>query len=250
MFFDVRMVIGQRTKTRKGHSVQVECIIHVEEISPWPPSQSLTTPRAVVIQWEHGDKSSGFTTQVVPSIAHGRIDFNQSFRLPLTLISALKGDAFHKNCVAFNLYEPRRDKLVKGQLLGTAVLDLAAYGVITENLSVSIPINCMRTYRNTVQPLLFLKIQPVETSRTARNGLMREASMARNHGESVSALMSEEYAEEASFTTDDDVSSQSVNSNGSSSPLNKKVKCLYYPLISSGCYWFFKLVILIEYLMI
>ncbi|KAL8475281.1 hypothetical protein ACS0TY_028096 [Phlomoides rotata] len=236
------MVIGQRTKTRKSHSVQLEYIIHVQEINPWPPSQSLRTLRAALIQWEHGDKSSGFTNQVVPSIGSGsgvgdgRIDFNESFRLSVTLMREVSikgghGDVYQKNCIEFNLYEPRRDKLVKGQLLGSAVLDLAAYGVVKENLSVSIPINCMRTYRNTVQPLLFLKIQPVETSRrssSSRNGLMREASLDRNHAESVSALMSEEYAEEAevaSFTTDDDVSSQSslaVNSNGSSSPLNKK----------------------------
>lgn len=230
--FDVTMVLGQRTKTRKS---QLEYIIHVQEISPWPPSQSLRTLRAVLIQWGHGDKSSGFTNQVVPSIADGRIDFNESFRLPVTLMRemSIKGDAaYQKNCIEFNLYEPRRDKVLKGQLLGSAVLDLAAYGVIKENLSVSTPINCMRTYRNTVQPLLFLKIQPVGTSRTSSS-----ASMDRNHVESVSALMNEEYAEEAevaSFTTDDDVSSQSslaVNSNGSSSPLNKKVKALYNPLI-------------------
>ncbi|KAI3474987.1 hypothetical protein Pfo_030298 [Paulownia fortunei] len=227
------MVLGLRTKTRKSPSVQLDYIIHIQEINPWPPSQSLRTLRAVLIQWEHGDRTSGLTNQVVPSlgsgsgVGDGKIEFNESFRLPLTLtrevsIKGGDGDTFQKNCIEFNLYEPRRDKTVKGQLLGTAVLDLADCGI--------------RTYRNTVQPLLFLKIQPAErshTSSSSRDSLMREASMDRNHAESVSALMSEEYAEEAevaSFTTDDDVSSHSslavtssaADSNDSSSPQNKE----------------------------
>ncbi|KAK6155279.1 hypothetical protein DH2020_009527 [Rehmannia glutinosa] len=211
------MVLGLKTKTRKSPSVQLDYIIHIQEINPWPPSVSLRTLRAVLIQWEHGNKTSGLTNQVVPSlgtasgVGDGRIEFNESFRVPLTLVREVStkggdGDTFQKNCIEFNLYEQRRDKTMKGQLLGTAVLDLADYGIVKENLSVSAPINCKRTYRNTVQPLLFLKIQPVERSRTSPP-LMREASMDRNRAESVSALMSEEYAEEAevaSFTTDDD----------------------------------------------
>ncbi|KAI3474512.1 hypothetical protein Pfo_029422 [Paulownia fortunei] len=228
------MVLGLRTKTRKSPSVQLDYIIQIQEINPWPPSQSLRTLRAVLIQWEHGDRTSGLTNQVVPSlgsgsgVGDGKIEFNESFRLPLILT---------RECLSkFNLYEPRRDKTVKGQLLGTAVLDLADCGIVKENLSISAPINCKRTYRNTVQPLLFLKIQPAErshTSSSSRDSLMREASMDRNHAESVSALMSEEYAEEAevaSFTTDDDVSSHSslavtssaADSNDSSSPQNKE----------------------------
>ncbi|KAL0351120.1 UNVERIFIED_CONTAM: hypothetical protein Sradi_4261200 [Sesamum radiatum] len=143
------------------------------------------------------------------------------------------GDTFQKNCIEFNLYEPRRDKTVKGQLLGTAVLDFADYGIVKESLSLSAPISCKRTYRNTAQPLLFLKIQSVErirTSSSSKDSLIREVSMDSNHGESVSALMSEEYAEEAEFTTDDDGSSQSslavasltADSNGSSSPHKEK----------------------------
>ncbi|KAK6117486.1 hypothetical protein DH2020_048764 [Rehmannia glutinosa] len=211
------MVLGLKTKTRKSPSVQLDYIIHIQEINPWPPSHSLRTLRAVLIQWEHGNRASGLTNQVVPSlgaasgVGDGRIEFNESFRLPLTLVREVStkggdGDTFQKNCIEFNLYEQRRDKTIKGQLLGTAVLDLADYGMVKENLSVSAPINCKRTYRNTAQPLLFLKIQPVERSRTSPS-LMREASMDRNRAESVSALMSEEYAEEAevaSFTTDDD----------------------------------------------
>ncbi|KAK4417881.1 hypothetical protein Salat_2200800 [Sesamum alatum] len=235
------MVLGLRTKTRRSPSVQLDYIIHIQEIKPWPPSQSLRTLRAVLIQWEYGEKTSGFTNQVVPSlgtgsgVGDGRIEFNESFRLSVTLTREMSirgggdGDTFQKNCIEFNLYEPRRDKTVKGQLLGTAVLDFADYGIVKESLSISAPISCKRTYRNTAQPLLFLKIQSVErirTSSSSKDSLVREVSMDSNHGESVSALMSEEYAEEAEFTTDDDVSSHSslavasltADSNGSSSP--------------------------------
>ncbi|KAL2556424.1 uncharacterized protein Fot_01163 [Forsythia ovata] len=152
-------------------------------------------------------------------------------------IKGAEGNTFQKNCVEFNLYEPRRDKTVKGQLLGTAILDLADYGVVKESLSINAPINCKRTYRNTTQPLLFLKIQPFEKSRTSsssRDNLTGEASMDKNHGESISALMSEEYAEEAEVSTftDDDISSHSsmaassvVELIGYSSPQDKEYLC-------------------------
>ncbi|KAL2500159.1 C2 NT-type domain-containing protein [Abeliophyllum distichum] len=202
-----------RTKNRKSPSVQLDYTIYIQEIKPWPPSQSLRTLRSVLIQWEHGNRNSGFTNQVVPSLgtgsslADGRIEFNESFRLPVTLLREMSiksgnGDTFQKNCLEFNLYEPRSNKMVKGQLLGTAVVDLAEYGVVEESLSINAPINCKRTYKNTAQPLLFLKILPVKR---------RETSMDRNHSDSVSAMTSEEYTEEAELAsfTDDDVSSHS-----------------------------------------
>lgn len=188
------MVLGLRTKTHKSpSSLELDFVVHIVEVKPWPSSQSLRTLRSVVIHWEHSDGSCGFTNQAVPR-GDGRIEFNESFGV------RDEGDTYEKKkCIEFNLYEPRWDKGLKGQLLATAVLDLAAYGVIKEDLSISTPIYCKRTYRNAAQPLLFLKIQ--------------QASSVR---ESVSALMSEEYAEEASFTTDDHVYSHS-------SP-NKKVR--------------------------
>lgn len=239
------MVLGMKAKNRKSPSVQVDYLIHIQEIKPWPPSQSLRTLRAVVIQWEHGDRSSGSTNQVIPSlgtgsgVGDGRIEFNESFRLSVTLLRELSakgadGDTFQKNCIEFNLYEPRRDKTVKGQLLGTAVIDLADYGVVKETLSISAPIHCKRTYRNTSQPLLFLKIQSVDKSRVSSSSwdhLTREASVDKNGVDSVSALMNDEYAEEAetaSYSEDDAsshsslaVSSSAVGSNGGS-PQNKE----------------------------
>ncbi|OIS98180.1 PREDICTED: uncharacterized protein LOC109233444 [Nicotiana attenuata] len=241
------MVLGLKARTRNSPSVQVEYLIHIKEIKPWPPSHSLRTPRAVLIEWEHGDKHSGSTNQVVPSsgtgsgIGDGRIEFNESFRLPVTLLreTSLKGgdgNAFQKNCIEFHLYETRRDKTVKGQLLGTAIVDLADYGVVRESLSICPPINCKRTYRNTAQPLLFLKIQIGERSRvrsSLRDKLKREASMDRNG--SLSRLLSEEYADEAelaSYTDDDDdvsshlsvpVSSSANESNYGSPPQEEDV---------------------------
>nr|GMC46281.1 uncharacterized protein LOC109149986 [Ipomoea batatas] len=226
------MVLGPSGKTRGVPSVQVEYLINIVEIKPWPPSQSLKTPKAVVIQWEHGEKNSGSTNQVAPmletesGVGNGRIEFNESFRVPVTLLreissKSVNGDTFQKNCIEFNLYEPRRDTTVKGQLLGTAIIDFANYGVVKEGLNVSVPINCKRSYRNTVQPLLCLKIQTVGKGRTkplVRNNVRRESSMDSSVGESVSALVSEEYTEEAETAsyTDDDVSSHSSLVNSSS----------------------------------
>ncbi|KAM3364083.1 hypothetical protein P3S68_018937 [Capsicum galapagoense] len=211
------MVSGVRAKARKGPSVQADYQIHIVEIKPWPPSQSLKSVRAILIQWEHGDKN-GSTSQVVPSlgsgVGDGKIEFNKSFKLPVTLLKNKggDGDAFQKSCIEFNLYEPRRDKTVKGQPLGTAIINLAEYGVVKEGLSVSVPVNCTRAYRNTTQALLFLKIQPVERSRvstsSSRDILTTED---RNGAESVSTMTSEECAEEAEVAsfTDDDGSSHS-----------------------------------------
>ncbi|KAG6410174.1 hypothetical protein SASPL_128226 [Salvia splendens] len=242
------MVQGPRPKTRKNPCVQLDYVIQIQEISPWPPSQSLRTIRAALIQWEYGERNSGSTNQVVPSVGadagvgDGKIEFNESFRLTAMLVreKSMKGEngvTFGKNCIEFNLYEPRRDRSVKGQLLGTAVIDLAECGIIRESLCISAPVNCKRTYSNTAQPLLFLKIQPYERGRrssSSRGNLMRESSMDMSNSESVSAL-SEEYAEEAdvaSFTTDDDASSHSslavtsADSNGNASPQNKDNRTL------------------------
>lgn len=101
------------------------------------------------------------------------------------------------------MYEPRRDKI--GQLLATAVVDFAEYGVVKDGLIVSVPMNCKRTFSNTSQPMLFLKIQAFEKNnrvRSSGDSLVREGSTEMN-----------EETESVSIT-DDDFSS----SNGSSNP--------------------------------
>ncbi|CAK8541127.1 unnamed protein product [Lathyrus sativus] len=201
---------------RSGGTVQLEYLIHIQELKPWPPSQSLRSIRSVLLQWENGERSSGSTKLVSSSIDEGKIEFNESFRLSVTLVKDMSvknadAEVFQKNTLEFNLYEPRRDKIVKGQLLGTAIVDLADCGILRETLSISVPLNCKRNYRNTDQPLLFVKIDPVEKNRTKstlKDSLSKENCSS---GDSVSALMSGEYAEEAEIAsiTDDDVSSHS-----------------------------------------
>ncbi|XP_021775123.1 uncharacterized protein LOC110738989 [Chenopodium quinoa] len=213
------MVLGTRNKYRTGPSIQVDYVIHIQDIKPWPPTQSLKTVRSVLIQWENGDRNSGSTSSVVPSIEDGKILINESFRVPVTLsrdLSVKSGDVdmFHKNLLEFNLYEPRRDKTVKGQLLGTAIVDLADYGVIKEVMSLSVPINCTRSFRNTAQPILHFRIQAYDKVRSGvslRGRLAKETSLDKDEGDSISALISEEYADEAEVAsfTDDDISSHS-----------------------------------------
>ncbi|XP_039682774.1 uncharacterized protein [Medicago truncatula] len=219
------MVLGMKGKNMRTSKVQVDYLIHIQEIKPWPPSQSLRSLHSVLMELKNGSSTLGSTKLVSPSlgsvIGEGRIEFNQSFRISATLlrdVSVRGGDSnvFQKNFLEFNLYEPRRDnKIVKGQLLGNSVVDLADYGVIKEGLSISTSLNCKRSYRNNDQPLLFVKIEPVEMIRVRSslkerfsNEVFEENS---NGGDSVSTLMNEEYAEEAEIAsfTDDDVSSHS-----------------------------------------
>ncbi|XP_010248934.1 PREDICTED: uncharacterized protein LOC104591675 isoform X2 [Nelumbo nucifera] len=217
------MLLGLRTKNRKGTSVQVDYFIHIQEIEPWPPSQSLRSLRSVLLQWENGDRNSGSTKPVIPSlgsgVGDGKIEFNESFRLPVTLsreVPIKSGDveSFQKNCLEFTLYEPRRDKTVKGLLLGTVMIDLAEYGIVQETICISAPMNCKRNFRNTAQPALFVKIQPFEkncSSSLQRERLSKVVPRDKDGKDSVSVLMTEEYAEEAETAsfTDDDVSSHS-----------------------------------------
>lgn len=223
------MVQGMKTKNRKSPSVQLDYEITIIEVKPWPPSQSLRSLRSALIQWEHGDKNSGTTKAVAPLLVSGsdggKIEFDESFRLHVKLlrempIRAGDSDTFLKNCIDFNMYEPRRDKTVKGQLLATAVVDFAEYGLVKDGLMISVPINCKRTFSNTSQPMLFLKIQTVEKNNRVRSSSgdsFREGSMDRN--------CSEEYAKIASITNDDDdddddVSSQSATSLTSSNTID------------------------------
>ncbi|KAF9595672.1 hypothetical protein IFM89_002576 [Coptis chinensis] len=226
------MVLGLRSKSRKGTSIHVDYLLHVQEIKPWPPSQSMISHRSVLLQWENGDKNSGSTNTVVPvlgsGVGDGKIEFNESFKIHVTLsrevpVKGGETDTFLKNCLEFNLYEPRRDKTVKGQHLGTVIVDLAEYGILKETVIISAPMNCKRSFRNTAQPVLLLKIEPFQkrNSRTSSmESLSKEVSLDKDGVESVATLMNNEYEEEdevASFTDDDVVSQHSsvtVSSSG------------------------------------
>ncbi|MED6157881.1 hypothetical protein PIB30_027546 [Stylosanthes scabra] len=228
------MVLGMKAnKNRRSGSVQIDYLIHLKEIKPWPPTQSLRSLRSVLIQWKNGEASSGCTKLVSPSlgsvIGEGKIEFNESFKISVTLLRDMSvrggdGDVFHKNLLELNLFEPRREK---GQLLATGSIELADFVMHKESVNVSVPMNCKRSYRNTDQPLMFLKIQQVEKNRASsslKERFSTEDYKERNNvngggGGSVSELISEEYAEEAeiaSFTDDDDDgdSSHSSEKNG------------------------------------
>lgn len=214
------MVLGQRTVTRnsKGPRFQLDYIIHIQDIRPWPPSPQLQSLRSVVIHWENGEHCSGSTRPVTPSLGSvpddGKIEFNESFQLSVTLLrdmSARKGNtiAFQKNFLTFNMYEPRRDNILKGQLIGTAIADLADYGIVDEPLSVIASLNCKRSFRNMVQPFLHIVIQPIEKgqARSLSSGSPSiELSVGEHDSESILASLNEEFAEEAgmiSFTQND-----------------------------------------------
>ncbi|KAE8718474.1 UPF0481 protein [Hibiscus syriacus] len=230
-------MLGSSSKSRRGPTIHVDYLIHIQEIKPWPPSQSLRSVRSVLIQWENGERNSGSTNTVSPtpgSVAvEGKIEFNESFKLPVNLVKdvSVKGkdvDVFMKNVLELNLYEPRREKI---QLLGTAIVDLAECGIIKETLDILVPMTSKRSIINTAQPILFLKIDrvyKVRNNASSRGNLSQEHLLDRKGSETVSALMDEEYAEEAEVAsfTDDDVSSHSsltvcsstLESNGGSLP--------------------------------
>ncbi|TYI98036.1 hypothetical protein E1A91_D01G184200v1 [Gossypium mustelinum] len=206
------MVLGLRTKNRKGNSYQVYYIVCVKEINPWTPLQSLPAAQSLLLQWENGDKNSGSS---VSSFRNGKIEFGESFRLQVTLSlessrKSTNRDGFQKNCLEFYLYEPRKDKVAKGQLLGSAVVNLADYGIIRETISISTPINLKKSSRNIEQPVLYLTIQPFDkgsSSSSSKGSLPKEVSLEKDGSESVSGSINEgndEETEIASFTDDGD----------------------------------------------
>ncbi|EEF47506.1 uncharacterized protein LOC8278411 [Ricinus communis] len=199
------MVLGLRSKNRKRHfSAQVDYLIHVLEIKPWPPSQSLKSIESVFLLWENGDHSSGSFTS---NVGDGKIEISESFRLPVTLYSEAprRGTvraSSQKNYLEFSLYETRKDKAMKGQLLGSAVINLADYGIIKDAVTISTLINFKKNSKSTVQPVLSVNIQPFERDSTS---LSKEASLDKDGSESVSEVTNEndEESEIASFTDDD-----------------------------------------------
>ncbi|KAL8140379.1 hypothetical protein V2J09_006400 [Rumex salicifolius] len=192
-----------RLKKKKGITVQVDYIVSVLEIKPWPPSIPLCSVQTVLIQWENGDHNSGFLPPGVPSLNGfdgGKIDFNEFFKLPVTLCTSKNkpsgADTFQKNYLEFHLYEPRKDKAVKGQLLGTATINLAEYGIIKEGETVTAAINMKKMTKGMTPTFLSVKIQPFD-----------------NEGiESVLKLMSEHCEDESELISDDDIDEGTSNS--------------------------------------
>ncbi|XP_028769619.1 uncharacterized protein LOC114727059 [Neltuma alba] len=208
------MVLGIRSKSRKTVSIQVHYIIHVQEIRPWPPSKSLRSAQSVVLQWENGDKNSG---SFACSSKDGKIEINESFRLPLLLLreSSKRGkhhDVFQKNCLDFYLYERQNDKTAKSQLLGSATINIADFGVIKEITTIQTQVNCKKSFRSLAQPFLYINIQPVDvegSDSSPKSSVSKEVSLDKEENESATQSVNDEDFEIASFTDDeiDDISS-------------------------------------------
>ncbi|KAJ8547705.1 hypothetical protein K7X08_011291 [Anisodus acutangulus] len=200
------MVLGLRSKHKKGASVQVEYVVQVDEIKPWPPSQSLKSVQSVLLQWENDGQSSG---SIVSTVGDASIGFRESFTLPLTLSREKKAhDKFQKNFLDFYLYELRKDKTTRGQLLGTSVINLADFGLIEEVVSIYTPLNCKKSSKGSEQPALFVNIHPTErgSSSSSQVSVGKEQESV---ADSVNGKNEDDY-EIASFT-DDESSHSSQN---------------------------------------
>lgn len=153
------MVLGERKK-KKFAPLQIDYVVHIQMIRPWPPSESLRSVEFVLLQWENGDRNSGFVTSTVED---DFLEFNKSFTLFLTLRREKKSrEKFKKNYLEFHLYESPRENASQGQLLGTAAINFADYGVIKDVLAISVPLNCKKSSKGLLQPSLYVKVQPVD----------------------------------------------------------------------------------------
>ncbi|XP_059293547.1 uncharacterized protein LOC132046806 isoform X1 [Lycium ferocissimum] len=190
------MVLGQKKK-KKGASFQIEYIVHIQLIRPWPPSESLRSVQSVLLQWENGDRNSGFVTS---SVEDDYLEINKTFTLFLTLCREKKSkDKFLKNNLEFSLYEYTKDNGAQGPLLGTASINFGEYGVIKETLAISVPLNCKKSSKSLLQPSLYVKVQP-----------------SKDKQESDMMIDDVEYDSDFASYTDDDVSSQSSSTFSSS----------------------------------
>nr|XP_025680187.1 uncharacterized protein LOC112780058 isoform X2 [Arachis hypogaea] len=213
------MVLGIKSRSRKSGPTLVKYIIHIQEIKPWPPSSSPASPslksaKSVELQWDHDGQSSG---SLLASCGNGKIEFNQS--LTISVLLSNKGkfrEGFQKNLLEFNLY----DKTVKSQLIGSATINLAEFGIIKETKDISTVLSTKRSFRSSAQTTLYVAIQPIDTessSSSPNSSLSKEFSVDREDSESVSVSRSEivsaahsvdddddDELEIASFTDDDD----------------------------------------------
>lgn len=208
------MVLGLRSRKKRGTSVQIDYVVNVVEIKPWPPSQSLRSVQSVLLQWQNGDQSSG---SLITVAGDANIVFNESFTLPVTLLPDKKGrDKFQKNYLEFSLYEPRKEKATKEQFLGTAIINLSDFGVIEEVVSIIAPLNCKKSSKSSPQPALFVKIEPLDkgSSKSSPNVRSSRTSLDQD-GQEALANFDGDDSEIASFT-DDDVSSHSSQTVASS----------------------------------
>ncbi|VYS69131.1 unnamed protein product [Arabidopsis thaliana] len=151
------MVLGLRTKSRRDNGVFVEYLISIKELKPWPTSQ--VPAQCVLLKWEHGENNSGSFIAVV---GKDTIMFNESFRLTLTLEPKVGSDnKFHKNLLELHVYDAKKkDKGVKNKLLGTASVNLADFGVLTNSVPVGAPFTFKKSSRNDASSEIYLTVEP------------------------------------------------------------------------------------------
>ncbi|PIN05608.1 hypothetical protein CDL12_21856 [Handroanthus impetiginosus] len=198
------MVLGFRSKLRRGASFKVNYIVHIQEIRPWPPSESLRSIETVLLQWENGNQYSGSFSSAPQD---SQVVFNESFELPLTLYQDKKThDKFQKNHLEFSLFVPRKDK-AKWQLLGTASINLADYGVIDHVVGINALVNLKKSSNGSVQPDLIISVEPVE-----KDSSNSSPNVAFSKG---ADLNNDSQDEEIASFTDDDSSIHSSRAVGS-----------------------------------
>ena len=198
------MVLGMKSKHKKGAAVRVEYTVTIEEIKPWPPLETLTSVQFVLIKWENGSESSGSFHAVT---GDSSIAFSESFTFSTTLYWKKATEKFGKNYLEFSLSESRNGK-VKGHLLATASLNLADYGMLDDELKVNVPLTFKKISKGSVQPALAITLELKDTSYSSPSvGFSNEASLDGGDDDDDSEITS---------YTDDDVSSRSSRTAGSS----------------------------------
>ncbi|CAI8603120.1 unnamed protein product [Vicia faba] len=212
------MVLGIRTKSRKNdsNSIQVHYIINVYEIKPWPPSQSLRSVQSVLLRWENGDRNSGSLAS--SNVGNGTIEFNEPFKLSVSMSKKeKKRESFKKNYLEFQLF----DRTVKSQVIGSATVNFADFGIIKEAKAICFQLNCKKSFKSSVLPLIYVSIQPFDvecSSSSPSSSLSKELSLER---ESVSQSINDDDDDDgdgnddleiASFTDDetDDIGSNDL----------------------------------------
>lgn len=197
------MVLGLRTKSRRDNGVFVEYLISIKELKPWPTSQ--VPVQCVLLKWQNGENSSGSFIAVV---GKDTIMFNESFRLALTLEpKGVDDKKFHKNLLELHVYDAKKkDKGVKNKLLGSAVVNLADYGVLTNSVPVGAPFTFKKSSRNDANSEIYLTIEPAGDDDGYRSSSSSQPKMRGSVDKEGSEFSL------ASLTDDDDDSSSQCSS--------------------------------------
>ncbi|KAM7259293.1 hypothetical protein ACFE04_015034 [Oxalis oulophora] len=218
------MVLGlsRSKKNKASSSVEFDYLINVQEISPWPLKLG---SELLLLQWDNGGgQNSGSLTSIF--VGDDRVEFGDPFRLSVNLVKRRRASGFHKNCLDFQLYEPKTDKAMKGQLLGSASMNFADYTELKEGVVVNVPFILKKSSKGTAQPILNVNIQPFGRE-NSNSGDQDEssASTVQNEGDGM------ESEEIASFT-DDDI--DEVSSSSRSFPVASSSNALEDGKVSHG----------------